>query len=273
MSATCPPSELPIRPALARTLDTLQRRFGAAGAIRPAAEISEPPAVIPTGFPALDEALGIGGLPRGRIVDVFGPEGSGKSTLCLSAIGQVQRLGGQALYIDAENSFDLTWARRWGIDPDRLFIAQPDNAEEALEIALALTQAGIELIVIDSLAALAPRAEIDCEVGLNHGGLMAALTSQALRKLVGPLRANHTLLLLTNQLRLRQGVLFGSPEVSTGGRALRHYAAIRLDLRRVQAIKRSDCVIGSRIRAVVKKNKLAPPFRRAEFELLHGGER
>ncbi len=252
--------------ALAETLERLTRRFGPAAAVRPAAESSGPPAVIPTGFAALDRALGIGGLPRGRIVDVFGPEASGKTTLCLHAIAQTQRQGGQALYLDTENGFDLAYALARGIDPQRLFIAQPDTAEEALAIALALVQAGLALVVIDSLAGLTPRAEVEGDLGLDYPGLLAGQLSQFWRKVGGPLRRHKSLLLVTNQLRATPG-----GESSTGGVALRHYAAIRLDLRRVQTLKQGGQPVGSLIRATVRKNKLAAPFRAAEIELYHGG--
>lgn len=261
----------PGSPGLARTLQALHRRFGPAGLIRPAAETGPPPPVIPTGFPTLDEALGLGGLPRGRLVDVFGPPGSGKTTLCLQTIAALQRQGGQALYIDAENSFDLAYARRLGVDVDRLLIAQPDTAEEALDIALTMVEAGLALVVIDSVAALTPRAEVAGDIGLNHGSLLPALLSQAARKLVGPLRRHHSLLLLTNQIRIRPDALFGRRETGTGGQALRHYAAVRLELRPVQALKARGAVVGSIIRATVRKNKLAPPFRQAEFEIRAGG--
>ncbi len=242
-----------VSPGLARTLQNLHHRFG------PAGETGPPPPVIPTGFPQLDEALGIGGWPRGRMVDIFGPPGSGKTLLCMQTIATLQRQGGQALYIDVESSFDLTDARRLGVAIDQLLIAQPDTAEEALDIALTMVEAGLELVVVDSMASLTPRTTVAGEIGLPHGNLL----SQAGRKLVGLLRRHQSLLLLTNQIRPR------SDDFCPGGQALRHYAGIRLELNPVQTIKRG----GSIIRATVRKNKLAPPFRQAEFELLLGGAR
>jgi recombination protein RecA len=256
-------------PALVQTLHTLQRRFGPE-VIAPLP--AKPPAVIPTGFPALDQALGIGGLPRGRIVDIYGPESGGKSTLCLHVIAQAQRQGGSALFIDVEHGLDLAWARRCGVDTEALYVSQPDTAEIAFEIVEAMARAGISLIVIDSAAALTPRAEVETDMGDHHPGLMAGLMSQALRKLTGPLHRGQTLLLLTNQLR-SQAAVANSPEAPTGGRALRHYAAVRLELHPERLLRQRGQVVGRRIRATVTKSKVAPPYRTANLDIWHEAAR
>lgn len=256
-------------PPLVQALHSLQRRFGpeVIGHLRPM-----PPAIIPTGFPALDEALGIGGLPRGRIVDIYGPDSSGKSTLCLHVIAQAQRQGGAALFIDVEHGLDLVWARHCGVDTEALYVSQPDNAEIAFEIVAAMAWAGISLIVIDSAAALTPRAEVETDMGDHHPGLMAGLMSQALRKLTGPLDRGQTLLLLTNQLR-SQAAAAHLPDAPTGGRALRHYAAIQLELRPERLLRQSGNVVGRRIRATVTKSKVAPPYRTASLDIWHEAAR
>jgi recombination protein RecA len=251
---------------LGQTLTRLQKRFGATAIGRLPVT---PATAIPTGFPALDTALGIGGLPRGRIVDVFGPEGSGKTTLCLQVIGQAQQQGGIALFVDVEHGLDLGWAQQYGVDTDRLYVAQPDSAEIALEIVEAMVRAGTGVIVIDSATALTPRAEIEADMGDSHPGLMAGLMSRALRKLVGPLSRNQTLLITTNQLRQRATMLLSEAQTATGGMALRHYASVRLELRPQQLIKRAGVVVGRRIRATVVKNKVAPPHRAATLDILH----
>jgi recombination protein RecA len=255
----------PLAPELAQTLRTLQRRFGDSVIGR---LVSEPAEVIPTGFPALDEALGIGGLPRGRIVDIFGPESSGKTTLCLHVIAQAQRQGGVALFIDTEHGLDLTWAQRCGVDTEALYVSQPESAEMALEIVAAMAQAGVSVIVIDSAAALTPRAEVETDMGDHHLGLMAKLMSQALRKLAGPLRRQQTLLLFTNQMRCR-ATSRRQPDGPTGGRALRHYASVQLELRPQRVIRQGGSVVGRRIRATVTKSKVAAPQRSALIEIRH----
>jgi recombination protein RecA len=255
--------------ALEATLGDLHRRFGETAVMRLGDKSHLVAEAVSTGFPSLDNALGIGGIPRGRVIDIYGPESSGKTTLCLHIIAEAQRLGGVCLFIDTEHALDRSHAMHCGVQLDELYIAQPDTGEEALEIAEAMVRVGLEVVVIDSAAALLPRAELEGEMGDNHAGLQAALMSQALRKLVGAVRQNGTALIFTNQLRKRPDVLFGSPETPTGGMALRFYAAVRIELRRIKAIKSGEAVIGSCIRAVVKKNKVAPPFRSAEFELFY----
>lgn len=268
-------------PALHLALDEICRRFGPGAVVKLGQAAPLRPETIPTGFPSLDQALGIGGLPRGRIIDIYGPEGSGKTTLCLHIIAQAQSLppqkggigggSGVCAFIDTEHALDPGHAIKCGVDLNRLYLAQPATAEEALEITEALVRAGIEVVVIDSAAGLLPRAELEGAMGDNHAGLQARLMSQALRKLAGPTRQSSTLLIFTNQLRCQPDILFGpqGSQQPTGGLALRFHASVSIDLRRVQAIKSGGQVIGVRIRATIKKNKVSPPFKSAEFDLFY----